>query len=59
MEDEAFGHARFADEHPEILGIYSIGLIDYEISSLQGSFILLTLIDIEMVWHGSTPESDS
>ncbi len=57
MKDETFGSARFTDEHPEILEIHSICLIDDEISSLQCSLIFLTLIGIEMMWDSSTPES--
>ena len=58
MEDETLSFTRLRYEHPEILQIHPTRLVDYEISPLQGSFILLSLIDIEMVWDGSTPESD-
>jgi hypothetical protein len=59
MEDQTLWSTRLADEHPEILQIHSVSPIDDEISSLQSSLILLSLIGVEMVWDGSTPESDS
>jgi hypothetical protein len=48
-----------AYEHPEVLQIHPICPIDDEISSLQGSLILLSLIGIEVMRDSSTPESDT
>ena len=59
VEDETLSISRLTYEHPEILEIDSITTIDYEVSSLQSTLILLSLIGIEMMWDGTTPESDS
>jgi hypothetical protein len=59
MEDETLSISRLTYEHPEILEIHTIWLIDDEISSLQSSLILLSLVGVEMMWDGSTSESDT
>jgi hypothetical protein len=56
VEDQALSMARLTDEHPEVLEIHPICPIDDEISPFQRSLILLSLIHIEMVRDGSTPE---
>jgi hypothetical protein len=49
--------SRLTHEHPEILEVDSVSAIDDEISSIEGSLILLSLIGIEMMWDRSTPKS--
>jgi hypothetical protein len=58
MEDETLSISRLAHEHPEILQVDPICPIYDEISSTESSLILLSLIGVEMVWDGSTPELD-
>lgn len=59
VEDQTLRRARLTDEHPQIFQVHPISLVDDEISSLQCSLILLSLVGIEMVWDGTTPEADS
>jgi hypothetical protein len=59
MEDETLSISRLAHEHPEVLQVDPISPIYDEISSTESSLILLSLIGVEMVWDGSTAESDT
>ena len=58
MQDHTLDSLRLSYEHPEILEIDSTRMIDYQISSLQSTLILLPLVGIEMMWDRSTPEGD-